>query len=177
MNVIIKYFTGTPPLPLFVLMTAPYMVSQFTAMGERPIEWGILVVFFLAATLGWIHSIGIASNSRLPQHLRFSVIPMRCALVIPFVCLGYFVLGVLNPLFQGKLQYLPTWIIFIHFLALASIFFSIWFSAKQFTTLRLRRETGFIDYYPMFMAMWFCFIGVWFVQKLVIREFVKLRST
>lgn len=174
MNTFIRFFTASRAFPLFVLMVSPYAVFKFTPLGSTPVEWGFLVAYFLLVMLGWIYAIGMSANDRLAPELRLSprlVMLARFALAVPFVCLAYFVAGVLNPLYAGELPRLPGWLIYVNFTALFSIFYCIWFAAREFTALRTGREPGFIDYYPTFMGMWFCFVGVWFLQQSVIEQF------
>lgn len=180
MNKFVRFFTASRPLPLFILMVAPYGVFKMTDLGSTPAEWGFLVAYFLLVMLGWIYAIGMSANDRLAPEFRLSarlILLFRIALAVPFVCLAYFVTSVLNPLYSGELSHPPGWMIYVNFVALFSIFFCIWFAARQFSMLRLGREPGFIDYYPTFMALWFCFIGVWFVQKSVIEQFSKTDET
>lgn len=155
-------------------MTTPYAVYKLTAFGRNhPLEWAILVAIFLGSMLGWIHSICYASNLRLAPEFQLSSMAMngmRLAFAMPFIGLGIYVYVVLIPLHQGIFVELPSWMIYIHFLSLGCIAYSIWRSATQLTTLKLGRKTIFLDIYGTVFAMWFCFIGVWFIQKSVVKE-------
>ncbi|MXZ80234.1 MAG: hypothetical protein F4Z15_02455 [Gammaproteobacteria bacterium] len=174
MNAAIRYFVGSQPLPLCMLMVTPYGVYKLTEFGSNhPIEWAMLVVVFLCSMLGWIYSICHESDRRLDSEFRLSPIRvnlMRIAFILPFVCLGIYVKVVLIPLYLGVLKELPGWMIYVHFTALGSIAFAIWTSSTQLMTLKLGRKTIFLDIYGTVFAMWFCFVGVWFIQKTVTRE-------
>ena len=174
MNAAIKYFTTSQPLVLFFLMVTPYAVYKLTAFGSNhPIEWAVLVVVFLLAMLGWIHSICHEANCRLPPEYQISPLRiqlMKLSFIVPFVGLAVYVHSVLIPLHDGVLHALPGWMIYVHFTVLGCIAYSIWTAATQLMTLKHGRKTVFFDIYGPVFAMWFCFIGVWFLQKTVIRE-------
>lgn len=174
MNAAIKYFTTSQPLVLCFLMVTPYAVYKLTAFGSNhPIEWAVLVVVFLLAMLGWIHSICHEANCRLPPEYQISPLRiqlMKLSFIMPFVGLAVYVHSVLMPLHDGVLHALPGWMIYVHFTVLGCIAYSIWTAATQLMTLKHGRKTVFFDIYGPVFAMWFCFIGVWFLQKTVIRE-------
>lgn len=94
---------------------------------------------------------------------------LQFAFIMPFAGLAIYVHTVLIPLHRGAFHVLPGWMIYVHFLALGCIAYSIWTAATQLMTLKLGRKTIFLDIYVSVFAMWFCFIGVWFIQKSVIK--------
>ena len=164
MKPVIDYFLRAAPWALCLMMVAPYLVFKFTDFGQRPVEWGVLMLYFLAVALGWIFSVGSTANDRLDPANRLNPLPFRLAAGFPFVALAVFVVVVLLPLVRGQITHPPAWTIFMHFGAIFCMAYCFWFAARQFITCRLGRETSFIDYYPAFMGFWFCFIGVWFLQ-------------
>ncbi len=174
MNASIKYFTTSHPLALCILMVTPYGVYKLTAFGSNhPVEWAILVIVFLCAMLGWIHSICHAANIRLQPEYQLSPLRlqlMNISFIMPFAGLVIYVSQVLIPLHHGVLDTLPGWMIYVHFTVLGCIAYSVWTAATQLMTLKHGRHTIFLDIYGPVFAMWFCFIGVWFLQKTVIQE-------
>lgn len=173
MKTFINYFVNSSAVQLCILMVAPYMIYNFSSFGHNPMEWGLLVLYFLAVVLGWMYSIGITANSRLDPDLRLPAILFLITTILPFVSVTYFVIGVLEPFFRGEVQNAPGWLIYLHFLTFFCIGFNIWFAAKQFTTFRLNRKTSFADYYITFMCLWFGFVGVWYLQPKIVRVFAR----
>jgi len=159
-----RFFLTADAWQLCLLMVAPYAVYKFSNFGHHPISWGILAIYFLVVFLGWVYSVGISANQNLNEQFKISPLFFRIAVVVPFIYLPVFVFGFLMPLSEGRISRPPQGLMIVHFLALFAIGYSIWYAAKQYTTLRENRETGFIDYYPVFMGLWFCVIGVWFLQ-------------
>ena len=173
MKNISEYFLRAPPLALCLMMVVPYLVYRFNGFGHRPVEWGILVIYFLAVVIGWIYCIGSTANDRLAPEHRLNPLPFRVAAIFPFVAVILLVFAVLMPLVRGQLSHHPSWVIFVHFGAIFSLAYCYWFAARQFTTLRRGTEVSFFEYYPAFMGFWFCFIGVWFLQPKVRETFAS----
>lgn len=170
-SMFIKYFLSAKPWQLCLMMVVPYAVYKFTSFGHNPIDWGFLMLYFLVVALGWIYSVGISANRKLEANFQISPTYFRVAMVVPFLYLGYFVFTFLSPLYQGLIQRPPQSMIVLHFIALFTIGYCIWYAAKQLVTLLNNEETNFIDYYPTFMGLWIGFIGVWFLQPKIIGEF------
>jgi hypothetical protein len=172
-KVFINYFLRAESWALCLMMVAPYLVYKFTTFGHNPVEWGFLVAYFLVVMLGWIYSIGNSANEKLQPELQLPGLLLKVAIAMPFASLAYFVLVILNPLYQGEMTRAPGWLIYLHFTNIAAFGFSIWFAAKQFVTLKLGQQIGFISYYPVFMALWFAPVGVWFLQSRVREVFSR----
>jgi hypothetical protein len=173
MKAFTNYFLRAESWALCLMMVAPYVVYKFTSFGHNPVEWGFLTAYFLVVVLGWIYSIGSTANARLDPDLQLPGHLFTLGIILPFVSLAYFVLGVLNPMYQGQLQRPPSWLIYLHFTNIGSFGLCLWFAARQFVTLKLNRQTSYIDYYPVFMGLWFSFIGVWFLQPRVREVFSR----
>ena len=173
MKSITDYFINAEPWQLCLMMVAPYLVYKFSAFGHNPLEWGILVLYFLLVVLGWIYSVGVSANRKLPADLRLPESIFTITSALPILILVYFVFAVLQPLYQGELSRSPSWLVYLHFVAIFSFAFSIWFSAKQFMTFKLNQKASFTDYYAAFMSMWFGFIGVWYIQPKITRVLAR----
>ncbi len=163
-----KYFLRADPWQLFLLLIAPILVTQFTSFANTPGRFYFLVGYFLVIFLGWCYAVGNESNRRLPATLQINASLFKVALLMPLIYLAIFYFGFMLPLLAGDIQRPPVWIIPLHFVAIFSVLYVIWYTAKQFVTFEQNQTTSFIDYYPAFMGFWICFIGVWFLQPRVI---------
>ncbi len=159
-----RYFLTASPWQLCLLMATPYAVYKLTRFGHTPIEWGFLVLYFLAVALGWIYCVGISANERLAPEYQKSPHLFRVATVVPFVYVPLFLYLHVIPLTLGEIQRPNEGLIFLHFLTLFCAGYSVWYASKQFSTLRANRPVHFLNYYPVLMGFWFGFIGVWFLQ-------------
>ena len=167
MKSIRNYFVNAEPWQLCLMMVAPYVVYKFTGFGKNPYDWGALVLYFLAVALGWIYSVGYECNKKLDEDFQLSSKVFTAAIVIPFFCLIIFLFFVIIPLSKGQIAYPPRWAIFINFSGVICFAYSVWYAAKQFSTIELGHQTTFLDYYIPFMSLWFGFLGVWFLQPKV----------
>ncbi len=176
MKMIKKYFLNADAWQLSLLMVTPYLVYKFTQFGHNPVEWGFLVFYFLMVSIGWVHSVGSSANRELPEENQMPLLYFQLASLLPFFYLPVFVLWFLVPLSQGEIQQPPQWLIFVHFAALIAIVYCLWFTAKQFTTLREKQEASVVEYYPPFMGFWFGFIGAWFLQPQIKALFANTKQ-
>ena len=115
------------------------------------------IVFF-----GWLWSISAACYKALPPKLASSPKPMQIGLIYALV---YLVLS--GTFFFGPGNQLPSYVVVMHLLAMAAIFYSLGFTAKQLTKLEQHQNVSFFSYSGPFFLFWFFPIGVWFIQPKV----------
>lgn len=135
--------------PLFLVsgMTSLFVFGTMTALG------GLVVI-------GWIWSVGIAANERLPSNLKKSTVMFSWGLL--FALTYMFVLGIV--FVPGRF---PHYVIPIHLASMYFMFYALWFAARQFVTLQREQSVKFADFSGPFFLMWFYPIGVWFLQPQV----------
>lgn len=109
MKSVTNYFIQAEPWQLCLMMVAPYLVYKFSAFGHNPLEWGFLVLYFLIVLFGWIYSVGMTANRRLSTDLRMPEWLFTLTSTLPIIILLYFVLAVLQPLYQGHITQPPSW--------------------------------------------------------------------
>jgi hypothetical protein len=51
-----------------------------------------------------------------------------------------------------------------HFLALAGLFYCLYFNARMIKTVELQRKISLSEYIVDFFLLWFFFVGIWFIQ-------------
>ncbi len=157
------FFLKAKSWQLFLIFMV-VMLSQplFMVMLSNPkIAIGISTAFFTLVLVGWLWSIGIASNNLLPDPLKKSTRLYSSGLV--FASLYALLFGfVLSPA-KG----FPAYIIPLHLLSMCFMFYALWFTAKQFTTLQRQETVNFFEFSGPFFMLWFFPIGVWFMQPRV----------
>jgi hypothetical protein len=164
----INFFLRASALQLCVLMVLPYLTYKITNFGASPYELGLLFAYFMVVYFGWLYSVGVSANRQLDPQLQISPMFIGVAAIVPFLYLPIFVFLYMVPLYQGQLQRPPQMMIVLHFISIFAGAYCIWYSAKQFTAVRMKSDTSFIDYYPAFMGFWFGFVGVWFLQPKIV---------
>jgi hypothetical protein len=118
----------------------------------------------MATYLGYFYSVGTAANAKLPLeyqrkttlfHLGLLAVFINMLLTIAFISVSF--------LEERRLE-IPIWMAPILFFSVFGLFYGIWFTAKQFATLRLGQEANFSDYAQSLVLFYFCYIGVWSLQ-------------
>lgn len=149
---------------LFVLMVVPLATFRFFGADLPPAYAGLMLFLFLVVASGWVFSVGLAANERLDSMLRMQTYIFKVCFVIPLLYLFLFYYFFVIPLGLGHLQRPPGWIVPLHFTAIGSIFYLLWFAAKQLVTMRENAEVSYAEYWLTFLGFWFGFVGVWFLQ-------------
>lgn len=110
---------------------------------------------------GWLWAIASACSKAMPSELYSSPKPMQFLLIYALLYMGYF--GIVF----GSLTMPQVYIFIPHLLAMAAIFYSLGFTAKQLTKLEQGKNVSFFSYSGPFFLFWFFPLGVWFVQPKV----------
>lgn len=140
-----------------------FMVNSIRS-GQVPSALSFVVPMVLIGIVyfGWLWAISAACHRALPPELASSPRPMQIGLIYAFLYIilsGTFVFG------PGMKP--PAYIFIPHFLAMAAIFYSLGFTAKQLTKLQQNEDVSFFSYSGPFFLFWFFPIGVWFIQPKV----------
>ena len=154
---------------LFIVLVGSMVLAQALMVGSvvgRGVPSSIALVggTLLVGILffGWLWAISSACYEKLPQELASSPRLMQIGLVYALI---YLVLS--GIFFFGPDKHPPGYIIVMHFLAMAAIFYSLGFTAKQLTKLVQNQNVSFFSYSGPFFLFWFFPIGVWFIQPKV----------
>ena len=155
---------------LFLMLATPLATFRLFADHLSVLQSGFMLFLFVGAMVGWLYSVGISANDRLPPELQINPRFFKFGLVAPLVYLLAVSAVILIPLAQGEADFRPpSWILPLHFAALAGFVYALWFTAKQFVTLQKGSRTSYIEYAFPLLGFWFGVIGVWFLQPRVNR--------
>ncbi|GAB3010902.1 hypothetical protein [Bowmanella dokdonensis] len=154
---------------LFIVLVGTMFAAQglmiSSAMSGGPLSALALVIPTLLMGIlffGWLWAVSSACSKALPPELKSSPIPMQAGLVYALVYLvfgGFFFFG------AGKQP--PGYVIVMHLLAMAAIFYALGFTAKQLVKLEQGQDVSFFSYSGPFFLFWFFPIGIWFIQPKV----------
>lgn len=151
---------------LLMLFIAPALLFALGFSGLDSFKWfGILILFWAMIFFVWVYSIGSTSNRELMGDLRKDPTWYKLSFVIPIL---YIILlaTVIFPSIQidGQPQKPAAWMTKLHLISMCCVFYSLWFTAKQFVTLQRGVAVKFIDYSVPFFLLCFTPIGIWFLQ-------------
>jgi len=141
-----NFFLKIKTWQLFVLLILPHLLVSFFLNGSIDMRYlGGLSLFMMLVILGWLYSVGVAANRKLPIKLQKTF-------------------SIFLPSMLEQPQEPPAWFFIMHLAAMFGIFYGLWFTAKQFVTLQKNSEVGFSEYIRTLFLFWFSPIGVWFLQ-------------
>ncbi|MHB9142223.1 MAG: hypothetical protein ACYC25_10135 [Paludibacter sp.] len=134
----------------------------------------IIMIVYIAGFLGWLWSVAIGLQVKVPANVKMRVLKFNILLFIPLIYL---------PILFGFIELLPfgegeigqnlnvtikvilfAGIFILHILSMFGIFYSLYFVAKTFKTVELQREVSFSDFAGEFFLIWFFPIGIWVIQ-------------
>jgi len=133
----------------------------------------IVSILFLMVFYGWMWSVGVGLQEKLPQDLKMNVKLFKWAIIFPLIYMvlifGALGLAVGNGLDQieQNIDWVESALIFIvpmHLFSVFCAFYQLYFVSKTIKTTELRREVVFSDYIGEFFLVWFYPIGIWFIQ-------------
>jgi hypothetical protein len=154
----------------FATQTNPDPTMMFNYMEFFP----VIMIVFMAALFGWVWSVAIGLQKKVPENVTMKVKKFKIFFFIPLIYLLIFmtVFSVsMNGFFSSNSG--PSFeligglfdVIFpLHIFATFCIFYSLYFVAKTFKTVELQREVKFADFAGEFFLIWFYPIGIWIVQ-------------
>lgn len=137
----------------------------------------IIVVFALVSIsvfilFGWMWSIGVGLQTKIPEDVQMAVTRFKAFVSFPaiyiLVLMGL-TISMLTHLDAGvgETGMNPAYFFLIipfHFFSMFCIFYSMYFVAKTIKTVELQKEAKFGDFVGEFFMMWFYPIGLWILQ-------------
>jgi len=159
---------GLPFLLQLILM--PIESNPVGVMKYMP----IIMIIFIAGFFGWLWSVAIGLQVKVPADIKMKVLKFKILLFIPLIYL---------PIIFGLFEFLPFgekeiglelniaikailfgFIFILHLLSMFGIFYSLYFVAKTIKTVELQTKVSFSDFAGEFLLIWFFPIGIWVVQ-------------
>jgi hypothetical protein len=151
-----------------VLVGSMFGAQMLMLMFDDP-TIGLLIgtLALMTVYMGWLLSIAVKANQKLEEPLKKSPRWM----VLGLVYAASYLIGALV-LLPGSLEQargVPGYIVPLHLLAMAAIFYALLFTGKSLVTLERNQASTFFEYSGPFFLLWFFPIGVWFVQPRVVK--------
>ena len=133
----------------------------------------LIGVIFLLVLYGWVWSVGVGLQKKIPQDLRLNVKFFKWTVIFPFIYITL-ILGTLSYAFSSDWDYIEQYIdlldsaLFIilpmHYFTLFCLFYQLYFVSKTIKTMELQRKVTFGDYIGELVLVLLFPIGIWFVQ-------------
>jgi hypothetical protein len=131
----------------------------------------VLMMVFIGVIFGWLYSIGIGLQSKLPEDVKMQVGRFKIFFFIPLVYISLISMAmfflVSNIAFLAGTFASVGLVMFIflfHLFSMFCIFYVLYFAAKTFKTVELQKEVRFSEFAGEFFMLWIFPIGVWILQ-------------
>jgi hypothetical protein len=140
----------------------------------------VVIAYLTAIVIGasWAYNLATGLYKKLPAGSNMKIKRFYFAFFYPAIYIflvlagaGVFALTMvtrtgdaqtMSPMFGLVFLIIP-----LHFLAIACMFYIMYFIAKSLKSVELNREAQASDYIADFILIWFSFIGIWFIQPRV----------
>jgi len=165
------------------------MISIFTSIdSESNIEskimlnsvllFTVIMIFFCLIFFGWFWSIGIGLQNKVPKSIKMKVKKFKIFFWTPLIYITSLSIGMSlsffgvsssgNSLFPNEIALIIPFIILpLHLFSMFCMFYMLYFVSKTIKTVELQREVKFGEFIGEFIALWFYFIGIWYIQPKV----------
>ena len=169
MNVVPSFYLRCKNWQLFLLFFGLFLAAGFVL---ATLWFHVVVVVSAFCILGWYWSLGLFLNSIGPPGLRQKVGFFRFALIYPALYMLVFMAFSQGPKLASLAIVLP-----LHLLAMFCMFYALYFVSKCLVLAETSKPASFRDYAGEFFLIWFCPIGVWFIQPRVNRLHAQRRAS
>lgn len=166
-----QIFIVTFGLPFLLDLILMPMSIENTTPGDMIKFMPVIMIVFMAGFFGWLWSIAIGLQEKVPSDVKMKVSKFKIFFFIPLVYI-LLIMGFMGTIFGGVSQepnvaligVIMAIIIPIHLLSMFGVFYSLYFVAKTFKTVELQKEVSFSDFGGEFFLIWFFPIGIWIIQ-------------
>ena len=135
----------------------------------------IVLIVLMITYLGWIWAIGTGLQTQIPEELRQNTRRFEILLAVPAVYITLVSLLLVlaqQDILDTSQTTPPAWVALIlpaHLIAMACIFYGMYFAARTIALAEKKRAVRFADFAGEFFMIWFFPIGVWLLQPEVNR--------
>lgn len=167
---------------LFVLLFGSiFLVMALGTIVDDP-RWIIIIVMgwmliFMAVFTGWVWTIGAYANRWVPAEIRPISRRFRMGLAYASVYMALFPLWVFFAPGGKDSGGLFAVIFLFHILAIACMFYALYFATKNLVMAERKQSVGFYEFAGLMFLVWMYPIGVWFIQPRVNRMLEEHENT
>ena len=153
------------PTALCLMFKIPFQLLVVATIG----------LFLLVVLFGWMFSVGAWCNSKLPAERQSGLALYALSFILPLVYLTMYILLVLPKLGpDAPRSPPPLWMLPMHMLSMAGIFYALWFTARKFKSLLENEDADFMIFSSTFFLLFIFPIGIWIIQPNVNQLYHRL---
>jgi len=159
------------------MLILPTVLCLLWGVPFEPLVVATIGLFLMIVLFGWMLSVGVWCNARLPEKRQSSVVLFIVALIIPLAYLLMYILLYLPQLqVDGPPDKPPLWLLPMHMLSMLAIFYAFWFTWSKFKSLLENEDADFMIFSSTFFMLFIFPLGVWIIQPNVNLLYHKLSS-
>lgn len=160
---------------LFLMLVLPTALCLLLRIPLEGLVIASIALFLMLVLFAWMFSIGAWANRLLPPERRRGLLLYGAGFILPVVYLLMYIILVLPVIESGTPpEQPPLWMLPMHLLSMAGIFYGLWFTAKQFKSLQAKEDADFLIFSSMFFLLFIFPFGVWIIQPSVNQLFARL---
>ena len=153
---------------LFILMGVPLVCLRLFGGQFSGLQVSIMVALLVASVCGWWYAVGVTVNEKLDESLRGNVLFFKVALVVPVAYVIFMFTVFSSSGVEGEeVQRAPQWVGYLYILAMVSLYYALWFVARQFVSLQKNERAVYSEYAVSMLGFLIAVVGVWFIQPKV----------
>ncbi len=157
------------------MLALPTALVLMFRIPLQPLVVASIGLFLMFVLFAWMISVAVWSNRQLPPERQRSPVPFIAGLIVPIVyVLMYIVLYLPQLAAEGPPARPPIWLMPMHMLSMAGIFYGIWYTARQFKSLQESVDADFLIFSSMFFLLFIFPLGIWIIQPGVNALYYKL---
>ncbi len=160
---------------LFLMLALPTLMCLLFRIPIEGLVLASIALFLMIVLFTWMFSIGAWSNAQLPPERRRGLLLYGAGLALPIVYLLMYIILVL-PVLESTTppDQPPLWMLPMHMLSMAGVFYGLWFTAKQFKSLQESEDADFLIFSSMFFLLFIFPFGIWIIQPSVNQLYARL---
>ena len=162
---------------LFLMLSLPTIMSLMFKIPLQPLVVASIGLFMLLVLFAWIYSIGSWCNSRLPESRRHNPLPFALGLAVPLAYILLYIFVYIPQLSQGPPEKPPLWLLPMHMLSMAGIFYGLWYGARALKSLQENEDADFLIFSSTFFLFFIFPLGLWIIQPQVNQLYHRLDQT
>ena len=164
MKYFLIFFVTAPAWKIFSLLMLPILLFiMFSGTSASMFILTTLLLLGLWITLLWIYSIGVLVYEKYSSFLTIPLIRFKVCLTYDFIYSVFFIYGII------PFDYLIPF----HLIAFACKIYALYFVSKLIVIVERKSDVKFQNYLGTIIAVWFYFIGIWFLQPRINKIFLS----
>ena len=165
-------------LPLVLILSDGTLSLSPESQGSKSAISILGFALSFGFLLGWFYALGTGLHAKVTSSVKLGLGIFKAAVLIPtayclVVCI-FMLLGVGSRSSQFHMTgaFIGAFVI-LHLLSLASMFYLLFFVAKEMKAVEFNRSGSFSDFAGEFFLTWFWPIGIWVIQPRINKLFAK----